>query len=207
MCVPGTAAMLMPMPRSKLPTLITAALVSAVAAPVAVHAADTFQTADDAAAICAPAKAGEQCGPGNGRRTSGGGSKVPHTGWPAVTGVLWKVLDSGDHDKTGGAANDELLGHHGSDHLVGGPGDDILWGDWDPANNNTSQRDVLTGGPGDDYIYPSHGTTTVNAGAGDDHVWAYYGHGTIDCGPGMDTARVRMNHAFKLKRCEKVLHF
>ncbi|WP_027005596.1 hypothetical protein [Conexibacter woesei] len=54
---------------------------------------------------------------------------------------------------------------------------------------------------------PSHGTTTVDAGAGDDHVWAYYGHGTIDCGPSIDTARVRMNHAFTLKRCEKVLHF
>ena len=47
----------------------------------------------------------------------------------------------------------------------------------------------------------------VVAGAGKDFIWAYYGHGTIDCGPGKDTARVRMNGAFKLKRCEKVLHW
>ncbi|MCW2983240.1 MAG: calcium-binding protein, partial [Conexibacter sp.] len=174
---------------------------------VAVQAADAIGDARDAAQICAPARPGEQCGPGNGRRTSGGGAKVTHAGWPAVTGVLWKVLDSGDHTKIGGAANDELLGHHGSDRLDGGAGDDILWGDWDPSGNDGRQRDVLAGGAGDDYIYPSHGATKVVAGAGKDFVWAYYGHGTIDCGPGVDTARVRMNGAFKLERCEKVLHW
>ncbi|HWH92981.1 MAG TPA: hypothetical protein VNT03_03895 [Baekduia sp.] len=180
---------------------------AAVAAPVAVHAADAVQGPEEAAAICAPVKVGEQCGPGNGRRTSGGGAKVTHAGWPAVTGVLWKVLDSGDHQKVGGEANDELLGHHGGDRIDGGAGNDILWGDWDPANNNGRQRDVLRGGAGNDFIYPSHGTTRVDAGAGKDFIWAYYGHGTIDCGPGKDTARVRMNGAFTLERCEKVLHW
>jgi Ca2+-binding RTX toxin-like protein len=197
------------MPRSSaLPALLTVLATAALAPPVAVHAAaHDVQSPDDAAAICAPARAGEQCGPGNGRRTSGGGAKVTHAGWPAVTGVLWKVLDSRDHDKTGGAANDELLGHHGSDAPPGGAGDDILWGDWDPAGNNGRQRDTLVGGPGDDFIYPSHGATRVVAGSGRDFIWAYYGHGTIDCGPGRDTARVRMNGAFTLKRCEKVLHW
>ena len=83
--------------------------------------------------LCAPRQAGVQCGPGNGRRTSGGGDKVPHNGWPAVTGILWKVLDGGGHKKVGGPDNDELLGHHGSDRLFGGAGNDILWGDWDPV--------------------------------------------------------------------------
>lgn len=178
-----------------------------VATPVAVRTADAIQNPDEAAEICAAVKAGERCGPGNGRRTSGGGAKVTHAGWPAVTGVLWKVLDSRDHDKVGGGANDELLGHHGSDRIEGGAGNDILWGDWDPSNNNGRQRDVLIGGAGNDFIYPSHGTTRVVAGPGKDFIWAYYGHGTIDCGPGKDTARVRMNGAFKLKRCEKVLHW
>jgi Ca2+-binding RTX toxin-like protein len=196
----------LPDPRRTLAALAAGGL-AAAAVPVAVHAAGVNQTPDEAAEICAPVKAGEQCGPGNGRRTSGGGAKVTHAGWPAVTGVLWKVLDSGDHQKVGGDANDELLGHHGSDRIDGGEGDDILWGDWDPANNNGRQRDVLVGGPGDDFIYPSHGSTRVTAGAGRDFIWAYYGHGTIDCGPGQDTARVRMNGAFKLKRCEKVLHW
>jgi Ca2+-binding RTX toxin-like protein len=127
--------------------------------------------------LCAPSQPGVQCGPGNGRQTSGGGDKVPHNGWPAVTGILWKVLDSSGRKKVGGAANDELLGHHGSDRLFGGAGNDILWGDWDPANNNTHQKDVLDGGPGNDWLYPSHGSTVVKGGAGKDYVWAYYGAG------------------------------
>jgi hypothetical protein len=156
---------------------------------------------------CAPRQAGVQCGPGNGRRTSGGGDKVPHSGWPAVTGILWKVLDSAGHQKAGGADNDELLGHHGSDRLFGGQGKDILWGDWDPSNNNTRQKDLLDGGPGNDWIYPSHGATVVKGGSGRDYVWAYYGRGTIDCGPGQDTARVRLNGPWKVRNCERVLHF
>jgi Ca2+-binding RTX toxin-like protein len=148
-----------------------------------------------------------QCGPGNGRKTSGGGDKVPHNGWPAVTGILWKVLDSSSRKKLGGADNDELLGHHGSDRLSGAAGNDILWGDWDPSNNNTHQKDVLDGGPGNDWLYPSHGSTVVKGGAGKDYVWAYYGRGTIDCGPGKDTARVKLNGPWKLRNCERVLHF
>ena len=157
--------------------------------------------------LCAPSQAGVQCGPGNGRKTSGGGDKVPHKGWPAVTGILWKVLDNGGHKKVGGPDNDELLGHHGSDRLFGGDGKDILWGDWDPANNNTRQKDLLDGGPGNDWIYPSHGPTVVKGGPGKDYVWAYYGRGTIDCGPGNDTARVKLNGPWKVRNCERVLHF
>jgi hypothetical protein len=158
--------------------------------------------------LCAPVQSGVQCGPGNGRKTSGGGDKVPHNGWPAVTGILWKVLESGGHKKTGGPDNDELLGHHGSDKLNGAGGNDILWGDWDPSNNNTRQRDVLNGGAGNDWLYPSHGSSVVRGGPGNDYVWAYYGRGTIDCGPGKhDTARVKLHGPWKVKNCERVLHF
>jgi RTX calcium-binding nonapeptide repeat (4 copies) len=157
--------------------------------------------------LCAPAQSGVQCGPGNGRRTAGGGEKVPHNGWPAVTGILWKVLDSRGQNKTGGPDNDELLGHHGSDKLDGAAGNDILWGDWDPSNNNSRQHDVLNGGKGNDWIYPSHGSTVVRGGAGKDYIWAYYGRGSIDCGPGNDTARVKLNGPWKLHNCERILHF
>ena len=113
---------------------------------------------------------------------------------------LLEVKTGDDARLTGGALNDELLGHHGSDRIAGGAGHDILWGDWDPRNNNGTQRDVLRGGAGNDWIYPSHGRTTVLAGKGKDRVWAFYGRGTIDCGPGRDTVRVRMNGAFRLKQ-------
>jgi Ca2+-binding RTX toxin-like protein len=156
---------------------------------------------------CGAARSGVQCSPGNGRRTAGGGDKVSHKGWPAISGVVWKVLGSGGHRWAGGRANDELLGHHGSDRIAGGAGHDVIWGDWDPHGNSTRQRDVLRGGAGNDWIYPSHGRTTVDAGPGRDHVWAFYGKGTIDCGAGRDTVRVRLGGAFTLEHCEVVNHF
>ena len=132
---------------------------------------------------------------------------MPHKGWPAITGILWKVLGSHDARKAGGPGNDELLGHHGSDRISGAGGRDVIWGDWNPRNNTTRQRDVLRGGGGDDWIYPSHGGTRVDAGPGKDYVWAYYGRGVIDCGPGRDTARVRLETAFRVRNCERILHF
>src|SRR3954465_4185827 len=53
---------------------------------------------------CGNLKRGEQCGEGNGRQTGGGSGtgKVSHKGWPPITGVLWKVLESGGtHQRTG----------------------------------------------------------------------------------------------------------
>jgi RTX calcium-binding nonapeptide repeat (4 copies) len=159
---------------------------------------------------CEPRRAGEQCGPGNGRKTPGGGGKVSHKGWPRITGVLWSVQEGGRgaHSHTGGPLNDELLGHHGSDTIDGAEGHDVIWGDWDPNNNNSSQRDKLNGGPGNDWIYPSHGNSRVKGGAGNDYVYAFYGRGTIDCGPGKhDKARVRLVNKYKVRNCETILHF
>lgn len=188
-----------------LPRLLPLLLVLALSA--AFFLAAQALAASDASTLCASARSGETCGPGNGRKTPGGGDKVSHKGWPAVTGVFWQVRASHDARLTGGTLNDELLGHHGSDRISGGAGKDILWGDWDPKGNTTRQRDTLHGGAGDDWIYPSHGRTTVLAGPGRDYVWAFYGRGTIDCGPGRDRVRVRMNRAFRLKNCEVVNHF
>jgi Ca2+-binding RTX toxin-like protein len=160
---------------------------------------------------CAPVRAGEQCGEGNGRQTAGGGTtgNVSHKGWPPITGILWKVLDSGDHERTGTADNDELLGHHGNDKVVGGAGKDVLWGDWELKGNGSNQSDVLRGGDGNDFLYPSHGKNLMYGGAGNDRIIAYYGHGVIDCGPGAnDYAQTRwQSSAYTVRNCERVRHF
>jgi hemolysin type calcium-binding protein len=159
---------------------------------------------------CAPVKQGEQCGEGKGRQTPGGGGtgKVSHKGWPKITGILWTVLDSRDHQRTGTEDNDELLGHHGNDKVIGGAGKDVLWGDWDPKNNTTAQSDTLRGGGGNDFLYPSHGKNLLDGGPGNDRIIAYYGHGTIDCGPGdKDYAQTRTNNAYKVRNCEIIRHF
>jgi hypothetical protein len=147
------------------------------------------------------------CGLGNGRRTRGGGNKVSHIDWPAVTGILWIVREStsGQSD-TGTAFNDELLGSHGNDLVRGGVGSDILWGDQLPTGNNTWQHDTLDGGAGNDWIYSSHGKNTIYGGAGNDHIWGHFGHGTIDCGSGWDVVHVKRHPTYKLRNCERVLH-
>ena len=43
------------------------------------------------------AKPGTQCQPGNNRQTPGGGDKASHEGWPAISGVFWKVIDGEPH--------------------------------------------------------------------------------------------------------------
>ncbi len=187
---------------------LSAALLPALLALACCAAAvPAVSSAQDPAAPCAAARPGETCGPGGGRRTPGGGDKVSHKGWPAITGVFWKVEASHDARLVGGPANDELLGHHGSDAVLGGAGHDVLWGDWDPRGNSSRQRDTLRGGAGNDWLYPSHGPSRVLGGPGNDRVWAFYGRGTIDCGPGRDVARVRMNRAFRVRNCEIIRHF
>ena len=110
--------------------------------------------------------------------------------------------------KLGGPLNDELLGRHGSDILLGRCRSRHPLGRLgSEQQQHASQRDILSGGPGNDWLYPSHGRSVVRGGPGTDYVWAYYGKGTIDCGAGIDTARVRTNGAFKLRNCERIRHF
>ena len=160
---------------------------------------------------CEPRKQGEQCGEGNGRQTPGGAGtgKVSHKGWPKITGILWQVLDSRDHERAGTEDNDELLGHHGDDKVSGLDGKDVLWGDWELKGNGPNQSDVLRGGNGNDFLYPGHGKNLMYGGAGNDRIIAYYGHGLIDCGPGeKDFAQTRwQSNAYKVRNCEHVRHF
>jgi hemolysin type calcium-binding protein len=157
---------------------------------------------------CGQLKANEKCHEGGGKRAAGGGEKVSHKGWPAITGIYWQVEDGHNGRHTGTEDNDELLGHSGSDTISGGAGSDVIWGDWAP-NNPSGQKDVMYGGDGKDFIYPSHGLNRMFGGRGDDRIIAYYGHGTIDCGPGKhDFAQTRwQSSAYKVKNCEIIRHF
>lgn len=60
----------------------------------------------------------------------------------------------------------ELLGGHGNDVIHAGPAGDVLWGDYKPTGQPTTQVDVLDGGPGKDFMYASHGTNTIVTGGG-----------------------------------------
>ena len=64
---------------------------------------------EQAEAVCGERRHEETCGPGNGRRTPGGGEKVRHKGWPAVTGILWQVRHNRGSSMVGSSLHDESL--------------------------------------------------------------------------------------------------
>jgi Ca2+-binding RTX toxin-like protein len=203
-----------------------------------VRAAMAGDTADDAVAcsagpaappaggLCGPAREGVRCIEGGGRRSRGGGEKVSHAGWPAITGIV-AVADAAGRSIRGTALDDELLGHHGSDTLVGDRGSDVIWGDHLPKGNGPRQRDRLDGGAGDDFLYASHGRNVLLGGAGDDVLWAYFAHGvnrvaggagddviwersgrgTIDCGPGRDLVHARLRTPYRPRGCERIDYY
>jgi Ca2+-binding RTX toxin-like protein len=133
------------------------------------------------------------------------GGKTSHIYWPKIDGLLKKAHD-GNVTYVGTSRSDELLGHHGSDDIRGGDGSDVLWGDWDPAGQPTTQKDVIYGGNGTDFIYGSHGYNEIYAGNGNDVISVHYGRGRVDCGPGRDIYHVArsLKSKYKFLHCEKV---
>jgi len=104
--------------------------------------------------------------------------------------------------------HNELLGGHGNDQIYAGPAGDVLWGDYKPSGQPSSQVDLIVGGAGRDFIYASHGKNTITAGAGNDWLKAHFGRGSIDCGPGRDVLYVsrKAQKHYKIRGCETISH-
>jgi len=106
------------------------------------------------------------------------------------------------------SGHNELLGGHGNDTIHAGPQGDVIWGDYKPSGQPSSQVDRIAGGAGRDFIYSSHGTSIVRAGGGDDWIKAHFGRGIIDCGGGNDVLYIsrRAQKSFKISHCETISH-
>jgi hypothetical protein len=104
--------------------------------------------------------------------------------------------------------HNELLGGHGNDTITAGPRGDVIWGDYKPSGQPSSQTDRLNGGAGRDFIYASHGTNIIHAGGGKDYIKAHYGKGVIDCGGGNDLVYIsrRAQKSYKISHCETISH-
>jgi Ca2+-binding RTX toxin-like protein len=104
--------------------------------------------------------------------------------------------------------HNELLGGHGNDDIHAGLQGDVIWGDYKPSGQPTTQVDRLAGGPGNDFIYASHGENIIRAGGGDDVVKAHFGRGQIDCGGGTDVLYIsrKAQKAYTIRGCETVSH-
>jgi len=109
---------------------------------------------------------------------------------------------------TSTSGHNELLGGHGNDTIFAGPWGDVLWADYKPSGQPTTQSDTLIGGPGNDFIYSSHGVNTIAAGGGDDWIKAHFGRGAIDCGGGRDLLFIsrRAQRHFRIRGCERISH-
>jgi Ca2+-binding RTX toxin-like protein len=108
--------------------------------------------------------------------------KAPHTGWPHRDGALiMHKLDQSGPIYGFPYLHNELLGGHGNDNIYAGDAGDVIWGDYKPSGQPTTQSDVLQGGAGRDFIYASHGHNVIDTGAGNDVVHGHFGYGSITC--------------------------
>ena len=133
--------------------------------------------------------------------------KASHKGWPKIDGKL--IINRDDQETPLVGTKDkhnELLGGHGDDTITAGDVGDVIWGDYKPSGQPTTQRDVLTGGPGKDHIYASHGTNTITSGGGADQIHAHFGRGTITCANKKPLIFLshRSQKKYKLRGCTRI---
>ena len=132
--------------------------------------------------------------------------KASHKGWPKIDRL---VIHSGDEstplDGEEGEHN-EMLGGHGDDTITAGNSGDVIWGDYKPSGQPTTQHDVLTGGAGKDYIYASHGTNVIVSNGGADQIHAHYGRGSITCTDAKPLVFLshRSKKVYKLHGCTRI---
>lgn len=110
-------------------------------------------------------------------------ANTSHAGWPNIDGalIMHKFDQSGPIYAPFSFLHNELLGGHGNDSVYAGNAGDVIWGDYKPSGQPTTQNDVLQGGDGRDFIYASHGHNVIDTGAGNDVVHAHFGYGSITC--------------------------
>ena len=148
--------------------------------------------------ICAPRRS-RRAVPGGPRAQDGGRRQHRQRLPQGLAGDHRRAVEGhaakGTHRKAGGDRNDELLGHHGNDTVIGGDGKDVLWGDWELAGNGERSPTSSRGGDGNDFLYPSHGKNTMYGGDGNDRIIAYYGHGRSTAARARATTRRRAGRA------------
>jgi hypothetical protein len=131
-----------------------------------------------------------------------------HAGWPRIDGalIMHKFDQSGPIYAPFPSLHNELLGGHGNDSIYAGNAGDVIWGDYKPYGQPTTQQDVLQGGDGRDFIYASHGHNIIDTGGGNDVVHAHFGYGSITCHSAQTIVYLshRSRPGYTLHGCERI---
>ena len=126
-----------------------------------------------------------QCGPGNGRKTSGGGDKVPHTGMARGDGDPVEGARQRPGTRRSAAPTTTSCSATTAPTASSAARARTSCGATGIRRTTTpARRTSSTAGRATTGSIPATAPTVVEAGSGKDYVWAYYGRGTIDCGPG-----------------------
>jgi hypothetical protein len=128
-----------------------------------------------------------------------------HAGWPKIDGK--QIINKQSLNETMRGDRDlhnELLGGNGDDTIYGGQVGDVIWGDYEPSGQPTTQVDRIYAGNGPNYIYTSHGTNYVNTGTGRTTVHAHFGHGVIHCQSSRVTVYTTLRSEYRLVGCAHV---
>lgn len=135
-------------------------------------------------------------------------ASTSHAGWPPIDRANLQINKTDANTTLTGhpGVHNELLGGNGSDTLNGGNAGDVLWGDYKPGDQPTTQVDRINAGTGKDFIYASHGINYINTGGGGDVIHAHYGSGRIHCGSKTDLVYIShksLSH-YKLTGCKRI---
>jgi hypothetical protein len=128
-----------------------------------------------------------------------------HAGWPHIDGKL--VINSQDSNETIRGTPDkhnELLGGNGNDTIYGGEVGDVIWGDYKPSGQPTTQVDYIYAGNGPNFLYASHGTNYVHTGKGKTVVHAHFGRGIVYCESAQVVVYTTHHSGYKLRGCRHV---